>query len=195
MSDEPAARLERDDELPPGWDYNPSAWSQRIPIVVLGIFAMFVALYLSAWQFEWVDSVWDPVFGDGTEKVLDSELSHLFPIPDALLGALGYLIDWVFGIVGGTRRYKTMPWTVVVLGIGIIPFGMTSIFLGLAMPTIVGAGCFLCAVNAVIAVVMIPFAWDEIWLSLRAMRSMMRNGASFWDAFTGRASHLAFQEG
>lgn len=194
MSDEPAGRSEGDDELPPGWDYNPSAWSQRIPIVVLGVFAMFVALYLSAWQFEWVDSVWDPVFGDGTEEVLDSELSHLFPIPDALLGALGYLIDWVFGIVGGTKRYKTMPWTVVVLGIGIIPFGMTSIFLGLAMPTIVGAGCFLCAVNAVIAVVMIPFAWDEIWLSLRAMRSMMRNGASFWAAFTGRASHLAFQE-
>jgi uncharacterized membrane protein len=194
MNDEPAARPEREDELPPGWNYNPSAWGQRIPIIVLGIFAMFVALYLAAWQFEWVDSVWDPVFGDGTEKVLDSKLSHLFPIPDALLGALGYLIDWVFGIVGGTRRYKTMPWTVVVLGIGIIPFGMTSIFLALAMPTIVGAGCFLCALNAVIAVVMIPFAWDEIWLSLRAMRSMMRNGASFWDAFSGRAAHLAFQE-
>ncbi len=46
--------------------------------------------------------------------------------------------------------------------------------------------------NAVIAVVMIPFAWDEIWLSLVAMRNMMRNGASFWDAFTGRAQDLAF---
>jgi uncharacterized membrane protein len=194
MSDGSAGQSGDTDELPPGWEYNPSAWSERIPIIVLGIFAMLVAFYLSAWQFGWVDSVWDPLFGTGTEAVLDSKLSHLFPIPDALLGALGYLIDWVFGIVGGTKRYKTMPWAVVVLGIGIIPFGMTSIFLALAMPTIVGAGCFLCALNAVIAVVMIPFAWDEIWLSLRAMRSMMRNGAGFWDAFTGRAAHLAFRE-
>lgn len=182
-------------DLPPDWDYNPSEWSERIPIVVLGIVAMFIAGYLAAYQFGWVDTVWDPVFGDGTTTVLESDLSQLFPVPDALLGGLGYLIDWVFGLVGGTRRYKTLPWAVVIFGIGIIPFGLTSIFLALAMPTIVGAGCFLCAVNAVIAVVMIPYAWDEIWLSLRAMRSMMRNGAGFWAAFTGRASDLAFREG
>jgi hypothetical protein len=179
-------------ELPPGWSYNPSAWSERIPIVVLGVVAMFIALYLAAYQFDWVDTVWDPFFGDGTERVLTSDLSHLFPVPDALLGGLGYLIDWVFGLVGGTKRYKTMPWAVVIFGIGIIPFGLTSIFLALSMPTIVGAGCFLCAVNAVIAVVMIPYAWDEIWLSFLAMRSMMRNGAGFWAAFSGRAADRAF---
>ena len=180
------------DTLPPGWSYNPSAWSERIPIVVLGVVAMFIALYLSAYQLGWVGSVWDPIFGQGTITILESDLSHLFPVPDALLGGIGYLIDWTFGLVGGTKRYKTLPWAVVIFGIGIIPFGLTSIFLALAMPAIVGAGCFLCVVNAVIAVVMIPYAWDEIWLSMVAMRSMMRNGASFWDAFTGRAQHLAF---
>lgn len=181
-----------DDGAPPGWSYNPSAWSERIPIVVLGVIAMGFAGYLSAYQLGWVDGVWDPIFGDGTEKVLESELSRLFPVPDALLGSVGYLIDAVFGVVGGTKRYKTLPWAVVIFGIGIIPFGLTSIFLALAMPTVVGHGCFLCAVNAVIAVVMIPYAWDEIWLSFLAMRSMMRKGASFRDAFTGRAAHLAF---
>ena len=181
-----------DADLPPGWAYNPSAWSERIPVVVLGFIAMGIAGYLAAYQFRLVDSVWDPLFGNGTETVLGSDLSHLFPVPDALLGGLGYMIDAVFGLVGGTRRYRTLPWAVVIFGIGIIPFGLTSIFLALAMPTIVGAGCFLCIVNAVIAVVMIPYAWDEIWLSVIAMRNMMRNGASFWDAFSGRASHLAF---
>lgn len=178
-----------------GWAYNPSAWSQRIPVVVLGVIAMGFAGYLAAWQLDWVDSVWDPVFGDGTERVLDSDLSHLFPVPDALLGSVGYFIDAVFGVVGGTKRYRTMPWAVVIFGIGIIPFGLTSIFLGLAMPVMVGEGCFLCIVNAVIAVVMIPYAWDEIWLSALALRSMMGNGAGFWAAFSGRASHLAFREG
>lgn len=35
---------------------------------------------------------------------------------------------------------------------------------------------------------------DEIWLSLLAMRNMMRSGASFMDAFSGRAAPLAFRE-
>lgn len=183
------------DSIPPGWTYNPSAWSQRIPIVVLGFVAMSIALYLASYHFGWVESVWDPFFGQGTEEVLDSDVSHLFPVSDALLGAAGYFIDWVFGLVGGTRRWKTMPWAVVVLGIGIIPFGFTSVALGLAMPSIVGSWCFLCLVNTGIAVVMIPYAWDEIWLSLLAIRSMMRNGASFWGAFSGRASRLAFPQG
>lgn len=185
----------QDDELPPGWAYNPSAWSQRIPIVVLGFGAMLVAGYLASWQFGWVDGVWDPVFGEGTERVLDSELSHMFPVSDALLGSVGYLVDWVFGLVGGTKRWKTMPWAVIVLGIGIIPFGFTSVALALAMGSIVGSWCFLCLVNTAVAVIMIPYAWDEIWLSLLAMRSMMRRGASFWEAFTGRASALAFADG
>ena len=190
-----ADRHADDRDLPPGWAYNPSAWSQRIPIVVLGFVAMGIALYLAAYHFGWVDSLWDPVFGEGTEEVLDSDLSHLFPVSDALLGSIGYLIDWVFGLVGGTKRWKTMPWTVIVLGIGIIPFGFTTVALTLSMGSIVGAWCFLCLVNMVFAMVMIPYAWDEIWLALLAMRSMMRNGASLWEAFTGRASELAFAGG
>ena len=184
----------RDDGAPPGWAYNPSAWSQRIPVVVMAIVAMFIAFYLASYQWGWVDSVWDPFFGQGTERVLDSELSRAFPVSDAFLGSLGYLIDWVFGLVGGTRRYKTMPWAVVIFGIGIVPFAGTSIGLALAMPTVVGSWCTLCIVNAVIAVVMIPLAWDEIWLSGVAMRNMMRRGASFWEAFTGKRADLAFEE-
>ena len=195
MSDEGGRQQGSDGGAEAGWRYNPSAWSERIPVVVLGVIAMGFAGYLMAYQFDWVDSVWDPFFGDGTERVLTSDLSHLFPVPDALLGAGGYFIDAVFGVVGGTKRYKTLPWAVVIFGIGIIPFGLTSIFLGVAMPIMVGEGCTLCIANAVIAVVMIPFAWDEIWLSYLAMRSMMRNGASFRDAFSGRAAHLAFAEG
>lgn len=32
----------------------------------------------------------------------------------------------------------------------------------------------------------------KIWLSLLPIRSMMGNGASFWEAFSGRTSRLAF---
>lgn len=175
--------------LPQGWAYNPSAWSQRIPIIGLGFVGMCIASYLAAYQLGFVATVWDPVFGsEKTVRVLESRVSKMFPVPDALLGAAGYLGDWVFGAIGGTKRYKTMPWVVVIFGVFIVPFGGTSIALGLIMPGIVGAWCFLCLVNTVIAIVLIPMSWDEVWLCLRAMRSMVDNGASWWEAFSGQAA-------
>lgn len=176
-------------DVPSGWGYNPSAWGQRLPIIALGFLGMCVAAYLTAFQFGWVSRVWDPVFGaEDTARVLDSPVSKLFPVPDALLGALGYLGDWVFGAIGGTKRYRTMPWVVVIFGIFIVPFGGTSVALGLIMPTMVGSWCFLCLVNLAFAIVMIPMSWDEVWLSLLAMRSMRRNGATWWEAFSGKAA-------
>jgi uncharacterized membrane protein len=175
--------------LPTGWAYNPSSWAQRGPIIILGFIGMCIASYLAAFQFGFVGTVWDPVFGSqSTIKVLESKVSKLFPVPDAFLGALGYLGDWVFGAVGGSERYKKMPWVVMIFGIFIVPFGGTSIALALIMPTLVGAWCFLCLINTIIAIILIPMSWDEVWLSYRAMRSMVDNGASWWDAVMGRAA-------
>jgi uncharacterized membrane protein len=179
-------------KLPRGWAYNPSSWGQRLPIVGLGFVGMCIAGYLAAYQFGWVQSVWDPVFGsESTKKVLESKVSKLFPVPDAFLGALGYAGDWIFGAVGGTKRYRTMPWVVIIFGIFIVPFGGTSIALGLIMPTIVGSWCFLCLVNTIIGIILIPMSWDEVWLSLKSIRSMMRNGASLWNAISGKAASLS----
>lgn len=177
---------------PRGWAYNPSSWGQRLPIIALGFLGMCIAGYLSAFQFGWVDRVWDPVFGsESTATVLESPVSKLFPVPDAFLGALGYLGDWVFGAIGGTKRYKTMPWVVVIFGIFIVPFGGTSVALGLIMPTMVGSWCFLCLVNMLLAIILIPLSWDEVWLSYKAMRSMRRNGASWWETLSGKAAGLS----
>lgn len=170
-----------DDALPGGWRYNPSAWGQRIPIIVLGFAGMCIAGYLAAYQLGLVQTVWDPVFGSkSTQRVLDSPVSELFPVSDALLGAIGYAGDWIFGAIGGARRYRTMPWVVILFGIFIVPFGGTSIALALMMPTFVGAWCLLCLVNTVIAIVLIPMAWDEVWLTMQVMRRRMRAGESFW---------------
>lgn len=179
-------------DLPQGWAYNPSGWGQRLPIIGLGFVGMCIASYLAAYQFGWVSTVWDPVFGSqSTIKVLESKVSKLFPVPDAFLGALGYAGDWIFGAVGGKKRYKTMPWVVLIFGIFIVPFGGTSIALALIMPSIVGTWCFLCIVNTIIAIILIPMSWDEVWLCLKAIRSMMRNGAGFWEAVLGKADHLS----
>src|SRR3546814_19944050 len=70
-------------ELPPGWSYNPTTWVQRAPIIALGLFGFFISRYLPAFQIGHIDSACDPFFGAGTEKILTSDVSNMFPIHDA----------------------------------------------------------------------------------------------------------------
>src|SRR5687767_1591409 len=73
----------------PPWKHNPSAWSQRIPICILAGVAFLIASYMALYQWRLVESVWDPIFGEQTRHVLDSEVSEKmrrwFRIPDAAL--------------------------------------------------------------------------------------------------------------
>lgn len=46
--------------IPPGWSYNPSAWSQRAPIIGLAFVSFLAARYMAAYQLGYIDSVWDP---------------------------------------------------------------------------------------------------------------------------------------
>ena len=49
----------------------------------------------------------------GSRTVLTSPVSRLPPIPDAALGALGYLVDAATGVIGRRDRWRTMPWIVL----------------------------------------------------------------------------------
>jgi uncharacterized membrane protein len=174
--------------IPPAWDYNPSSWRERIPLVIIASIGFFIAIYLALYQLKVVDSVWDPFFGDGTERVLTSQVSHAFPIPDALLGAFGYLVDVVSGIVGGVNRWKTMPWIVIIFGVAVGPLGLVSILLVISQPVFVGAWCTLCLTSAVISVMMISPAMDEFLASLQYLQRVRRRGLSTWQAFWGVSS-------
>lgn len=172
-------------EIPPGWSYNPSTWQERLPIVGLALLGVGIATYLALFQLEIVDHVWDPFFGDGTKQVLNSGLSRALPIPDAALGALAYLMDVVSGVIGGTQRWRTMPWIVIVFGLAVGPLGLVSIALVVSQPLVVGAWCALCLTSAMISIIMIGPAMDEMLASLQYMRRVKEAGASMWRAFWG----------
>ncbi|AUX23804.1 uncharacterized protein SOCEGT47_043340 [Sorangium cellulosum] len=178
-------------ELPPGWDTNPSAWRERLPIIGLALAGLAIAAYLGLYQIRVLDDVWEPFFGDGSRAVLDSKLSRVVPIPDAWLGAFGYLLDAVTGLVGGRARYRTMPWIVTLFGIAVGPLGLVSVALVMAQPLVVGRWCTLCLVTAVISVLMMGPALDEVLASLQHLRRV-REGrrASLWSAFWGRREAL-----
>lgn len=184
-----------DPDIPPGWDTNPSAWSQRLPIVVLAIIGTVAAGHLALFQEGFIDTVWEPFFGDGSREILlDSGFSQFFdrfPIGDAAIGALGYVADWVTGLIGGTRRWKTMPWIVIIFGVFVVPFGVISIMLTVFQPVLYNAFCTLCLASAAISLAMIGPAVDEVLASLQFMKRARAGGHSRWKVFWGLAGQEA----
>jgi hypothetical protein len=168
---------------PPGWSYNPSRWSQRIPVLVLALVGLAVASYLAAFQLGLVKDVFEPFFGDGSRTVLTSGVSRVLPVPDAALGAIGYLADVVSGVVGGRERWRTMPWIVILFGLAVGPLGATSILLVILQPVMFDAWCTLCLASAVVSIAMIGPAFDEVLASAQHLRRVQRTGGSAWRAF------------
>lgn len=172
--------------IPPGWDYNPATWSQRLPIVGLALAGAAIAGYLTMWQYDLIESVWEPFFGDGTREILDSELSYVLPISDAALGFLAYLGDAVAGVIGGRGRWRTMPWIVVVFAILVGPLGAISIGLVIAQPVMYGEWCTLCLASAVVSIVMVAPAMDEALASLQYLKRVYHSpDYRFWTVFWG----------
>ena len=100
-----------DPNAPPGWGYNPASWPQRLPIVVAAVVGFVIAMYLALYQWGVFDTVFEPFFSDGSRVILrESGVSRwserTFGVPDAFLGALGYLADAAAGVIGGTRRWR-----------------------------------------------------------------------------------------
>jgi uncharacterized membrane protein len=179
---------------PPGWSYDPSSWSQRLPLVGLALVGFGVAMYLSLYQWRVIPHAWDPFFAspdpryaNGSERILNTWVSKFLPVPDAYLGALGYLADAVSGVVGGRGRWRTMPWVVLVFGLFVGPLGAVSIALVVAQPVLFGAWCSLCLTSAAISVAMIGPAMDEVLASLQYLRREHDAGRSVWRAFRGAA--------
>ena len=182
----------------PPFHYNPSAWSQRIPICVLAFVGFLIATYMGLYQWRLIDSVWDPVFGEQSQRVLDSGVSERmrgwFGVPDAILGAAAYLGDAIFGLAGSTRRWQYRPWMVVLFGIDVIPLGIVSAVLVVLQGTAVGYWCFLCLVTAAISLILVALAWDEVWASIAYLRRVAKRSTSsreVWDAFWGRPTEGA----
>jgi hypothetical protein len=170
-------------QVPPGWSYNPSSWQQRAPIIALGLVGWFASRYLAAYQLGYTEVAWDPFFGSGSERVLDSDVSRAWPISDAGLGAYAYSFEVLMGFMGGTSRWRTMPWMVTFFGILVVPLGIVSITLVILQPVAVGAWCTLCLLTAVAMLLMIPLTVDEVVAMAQFLRRSVRQGASPWQVF------------
>ncbi|MEW6704670.1 MAG: vitamin K epoxide reductase family protein [Pseudomonadota bacterium] len=171
-------------DTPPGWSFNPSAWTQRLPIIALALVGLHVSRYLTAYQLGHIGEVWEPFFAggpdpkNGTEEIITSSVSEAWPVPDAGVGALTYLLEILTGVIGSRRRWRTMPWLVLLFGLMIVPLGVVSVFFIIIQPIWIGTWCTLCLVAAAAMLVQIPYSIDEILATCQFLRRRRRAGAS-----------------
>src|SRR5689334_3072301 len=107
----------------------PSGWPRRLAVVLLAFSGLLVSMELAFFQYGWSDAVWDPWFGDGSVKVLDSAFSRSLPVRDAALGAFAYAFELVLELTGGLNRWRTRPWHVLLLGLVSAAMAATALFL------------------------------------------------------------------
>lgn len=170
-------------DIPPGWSYNPSAWTQRLPIIAMALIGLFVARYLAAYQLGHIPDVWDPFFDgsptdpqNGTEEVITSAVSKAFPVSDAALGGYTYLLEILTGLVGARARWRTMPWLVVLFGLMIAPLGVTSIIFVIIQPIVIGTWSIVALIGAAAILFQIPYSLDELIATVQFVRRRMRAG-------------------
>jgi len=185
----PLARLSGP-EVPPGWSYNPSDWTQRVPIILLALVGLYVSRYLAAYQMEQIDGVWEPFFagapGDprnGTEEIITSSVSRAWPVPDAAVGAYTYMLEILTGIVGSRARWRTMPWLVVLFGLMIAPLGIVSITFVIIQPIVIGTWSTLALIGAAAMLVQIPYSLDELLAACQFLQRRRKAGKSLLRVF------------
>ncbi len=149
---------------------DPSAWSARLPIAALTLAGLCIASYLAAFQLGVFSAVWEPFFGDGSRQVLHSFISRMLPVPDAALGAAGYLAELVAGLIGGSDRCRTMPWLVALYGALVALVSVTAIGLACVQLFIIHHACTLCLTSAAISIVIAWLARHEVFASLALLK-------------------------
>lgn len=170
-------------DIPPGWAYTPASWPQRLPIATLSLFGFFISYYMASYQLGHIDRVWDPFFGNGTMKIITSDISRAWPISDAGLGAVAYILEFLMTIMGGRNRWRTMPWMVLGLGILIVPLGGVSIFFIIIQPILIGTWCTLCLIAAVAMILMVAYSLDEIVATGQFLVDAYKKRKPFWRTF------------
>jgi len=175
--------MEPGPDVPLGWSYNPSSWPQRAPIIALALVGFFLSRQMTSFQLQHIASLTDPLFGLGTMRVLTSDVSRAFPIPDAGLGAFAYMVEFLMGFMGDKARWRTMPWMVTFFGILVVPLGVVSITLIVLQPLAVGAWCTPCLIAAAAMLIMISLTLDEVVAMLQFLVQARREGQPLWQVF------------
>jgi len=170
-------------DKPPSWSYNPSSWIRRWLGIALALLGFFLSRYLAAHQLGYIPHVWDPFFGDGSDRVTGSALSRSFPISDAGFGAVAYVLEVLTGFMGSRARWRSAPFIAVTFAVLVIPLGATSILLVIMQPVVVGAWCGFCLISAAALLISVPLAVHESIAVGQFLVLTYKQKKNFWQTF------------
>jgi uncharacterized membrane protein len=142
--------------------------------VALASAGFAIALYLTLYQSGVLHAVFEPLFGDGSRRVLHSALSRAAPVPDSSLGAVAYALEAIGETVGGPHRYRDTP--LLVLAVGVLAAGLAVGSLGLVayQLLVVRAACTLCLASAAISLTVPWLVLGEARAALVTVRARRR---------------------
>ncbi len=169
------------EKRPPWVDENPTRWSRRLPIIVLACAGLCVSVYLTLYQVTVLPGVWDPFFQS-------TDVLEYLGIPDAALGALAYGAEMVLSLIGGSQKWRTMPWTVLAFGVVILSGAGVSVLLILMQAFLVGAWCTLCLASAAISLAIFILGFREPLAGIRYLVRVRGSGGSAWRALWGMSA-------
>jgi hypothetical protein len=93
------------------------------------------------------------------------------------------MFEVLMGAMGDRRRWRTMPWMVLLFGIVVVPLGIVSIYFIIIQPIVIGTYCSLCLLAALAMLIMIPFALDELVAMGQFLVQTYRRGESVLRGF------------
>jgi hypothetical protein len=79
-------------------------------------------------------------------------------------------------VIGSQRRWRAMPWLVLLFGMMIVPLGAVSLFFIIIQPIWIGTWCTLCLIAAAAMLLQIPYSLDGLLATLQFLRRRMRAG-------------------
>lgn len=141
---------------------NPSRAHKRIGAFVLAFAGALIAARLTAYQLGWTGPPWEPLFGDGSQRVLRSAFSRSLPFPDAMLGMIAYAAEAIAVAWGGARRFQTTPVAVYLYAAIAGGMALGSAALVVLQVAVIHAFCTLCLGSALLSFVLVVPAATEL---------------------------------
>ncbi len=150
------------------------AWSLVASAALAGL-GTLISTYLALYQYGFVVNVWDPLFGDGSARVLHAglldPLSRALGVPlhDAAVGAVGYAIEgvlaWKLGRAKLTASRRLLP----LYALLVVLLGLTSLLLVVLQATWIGAWCTLCLASALISAAVVLLSRQELHVTINTL--------------------------
>jgi hypothetical protein len=146
-----------------------------VPAAALALLGCAIASYLACYQLGLVKHVWEPFFGDGSRHILkESAIARALPVPDAGLGALAYLVEFLAGCAGGRQRWRTWPAAVFFTGLVAAGLALTAVGLVLSQAFWFRAYCTLCLASAACSLTIAALVAPEVWAAFRSAGAFKR---------------------